>query len=131
MSIKVFRRLVARSAIAVMLFAQLAVAAYACPALTGTADGIPVFVADDMHTAMPGCDETDISNSNLCLQHCQSGVQSVQSTPQVSVPAIALVPMATIGLIAPASGPGITAVSVLLERQTSPPPLIRFGVLRI
>ncbi len=131
MSTKAFRRLVAKIGIAAVLFTQLAVAAYECPVIRGAGDGVRVVVADDMRSTMPGCEETDIDNPNLCLQHCQAGNQSVQTMPQLSVPAIAVVHVAIIEPIQPASGIGISALSVLMERETSPPPLIRFGVLRI
>jgi hypothetical protein len=127
-----FKRLIARTGAAAMLFTQLAVAAYACPAIEGPANMISAAIADDMHAAMPGCDMRDTDNPNLCLQHCQAGDQSVQTTPVVSIPVLAAI--STLAVIDPAqlqSSPGIAALSFLPEHATSPPPLIRFGVLRI
>ena len=125
-------RLIAKTCIAAVLFAQLAVAAYACPAVEGPAIIFAAITIGDMHAAMPGCEMTDIGNPNLCLQHCQAGDQSVQTLPHVEIPAFAAIP--TLAVIDPLelnSNPGITILSRLPERETSPPPLIRFGVLRI
>ena len=131
MSNRAFHRLIAKVGIAAVLFAQLAVAAYACPVLTGTSDAVTAVVANDARNAMPGCSEMDTGNANLCLQHCQAGDQSVQTTPHAPLPAIALVPLAVVAQLEPPFARGIGALSARMERQTSPPPLIRFGVLRI
>ena len=128
-----FIRLIAKGAIAAFLFAQLAIAAYACPVVQGPAGVIAAANAQSMHEAMPGCEMgTVVSNVNLCLQHCQAGDQSVQTLPQLDVPALAAV--ASFALPEPAvNHTGTNAVlgtawSVLVPL---PPPLIRFGVLRI
>jgi hypothetical protein len=71
-------------------------------------------------------------NPNLCLQHCQAGDQSVQTVPLFPVPAFAAIPtLAVIEPMQPHALAGITVSSVVHERETSPPPLVRFGVLRI
>jgi hypothetical protein len=126
------KRLFAKTCIVAVLFTQLAVAAYACPTVDGPASVIAAAMTDDMHATMPGCEMRDSGNPNLCLQHCQAGDQSVQTLPHVEVPAFAAISMLTV--IEPAqrdSNPGITVASALPERETSPPPLLRFGVLRI
>lgn len=125
------KRLIARIGIAVVLFTQLAVAAYACPTLVGVDDSAPVAVADTMDAGMPGCEQLDTDNPNLCLQHCQAGSQSVQTTPQVSVPPVVMMPLAIIEPVQPVSSLQNAVLPVFLERETSPPRLIRFGVLRI
>jgi hypothetical protein len=128
-----FKRLLAKSVIAAVLFTQLAVAAYACPAVEGPAAVIATMIADDaMHAAMPGCEMGDNDNPNLCLQHCQAGDQSVQTLPHVPVPAFAAVPThIAIEPVQVFAGPGISVALALPDRVTSPPPLVRFGVLRI
>jgi hypothetical protein len=127
------KRLLAKSVIAAMLFMQLAVAAYACPAVEGPAAVIATVIADDaMHAAMPGCEMTGNGSLNLCLQHCQAGDQSVQTLPHVAVPAFAAVTtLLVLDPVQPRTGLGITVAFALPERVTSPPPLARFGVLRI
>ena len=132
MSIRAFHRLVAKIGIAVVLFAQLAVAAYACPALTAPDHSMAAAMADDMHAAMPGCEkEVDAGNPNLCSQHCQAGSQSAQTAPQLPIPPAATMPLTIVEPVQPVAGLGITALRALPERETSPPPLIRFRVLRI
>jgi hypothetical protein len=131
MSTRAFHRLIAKIGIAAVLFTQLTVAAYACPALTGSDHSMPAAMADDMHAAMPGCTKVDAGNPNLCLQHCQAGSQSVQTAPQLPIPPAATMPLTVVEPVQPVAGLGIAALSVLAERETSPPPLIRFRVLRI
>ena len=125
------KRVIAKIGIAALLFTQMAVAAYACP-VAPTHERAPATVADDMHAAMPGChkQEQQDDNLNLCLQHCQAGSQSVQTTPQVHVPAMAAIQLAVIEPVQLEAAPGITVVSALPERATSPP-LVRFRFLRI
>jgi hypothetical protein len=126
------KRLIAQTSVVAVLFTQLAVAAYACPAVEGPAKIFSALSAEDMHAAMPGCEMGDSGNPNLCVQHCQAGDQSVRTTPEVSIPAFAAV--SALEIIAPAQlnfHAGITVLSVLTEHATSPPPLVRFGVLRI
>ncbi len=128
-SSKALRRLAATLGIAAVLFAQLAVAAYACTANAGAERGMPVAAAGVMHAGMPGCGEPEGGgNPNLCLQHCR---QSVQTAPQGSVQAVSAIPVAILEPIQPAFSPGITVWSVVPERETSPPPLVRFSFLRI
>jgi hypothetical protein len=128
-----FKRIIARMSVAAVLFTQLAVAAYACPAVEGPAAVIAATSADAMRAAMPGCEMNDNTGSpNLCLQHCQAGDQSVQTLPQVAVPAFAAVSL--IVVFEPAlseAGRGNALLPAPPAHAVSPPPLIRFGVLRI
>lgn len=125
------KRLIAKTGIAAVLFAQLAMAAHACAMPINAGTGMRVAMTGDMHASMPGCEMSDSENPNICLQHCTAGNQSVQTAPQVSVPAIASIFVLAIEPAQLESGVGITVLSVLLERETSPPPLVRFRVLRI
>ena len=131
MSLRSFHRLIAKISIAAVLFTQLAVAAYACSALSGPDREMPAAMTHELSADMPGCHELDVSNPNLCLQHCQAGSQSVQSAPQVHVPVIPLAGTLIIEYIQQVTGSGITVLSALIERETSPPPLVLFGFLRI
>jgi hypothetical protein len=123
------RRLIAKTSIAALLFTQMAVAAYACP--LSVHENAPAMMEGDMHAAMPDCHKQDDKNLNLCLQHCQAGNQTVQTTPQVSVPAMATMPLAVVEPVQLYASLGVTVISALPERATSPPPLIRFRFLRI
>ena len=128
-----FIRLIAKGAIAAFLFAQLAIAAYACPGTQGPAAAIAAANAQPVHETMPGCEMDKAgSNANLCLQHCQAGDQSVQTLPHIAIPALAAVPLIS-NLEPIVNGTGTSAVvatawSILVPL---PPPLSRFGVLRI
>jgi hypothetical protein len=128
-----FRRLIAHVTVTVVLFAQLAVAAYACPTIDGPAGAIAAANAAAMHAAMPGCDmgKSD-SNPNLCLQHCQAGDQSVQTLPHIAVPPLAAVPaLSIVEPVLPPTGAAVAVNTAWSIQVPLPPPLIRFGVLRI
>lgn len=128
-----FKRLIAQAAVTVVLFAQLAVAAYACPSIDGPAGVIAAANAEAMHAAMPGCDMgKNDSSPNLCLQHCQAGDQSVQTLPHIAVPPLAAVP--ALSILEPVLTQSGTAVALKTASSIQvplPPPLLRFGVLRI
>jgi hypothetical protein len=133
------KRLAARIGIAALLFTQFAVAVHACPLTAAPVDYSHAAMADNLHAAMPGCEESgsgiiesgDTGNTNLCMQHCQTGSQSVQTTPQLTVPAIAMVALAIIEPAPSVCDSPTQEQLTLLERATSPPPLLRFCVLRI
>ncbi|NDP43212.1 MAG: hypothetical protein GZ089_10940 [Aromatoleum sp.] len=83
------RKAVSRLLIGVLLFAQLAVASYACPGLSGststTAAGVtswaPVQAATEPSASVAGCEHVDASAANLCAGHCQHGQQSADTAP--------------------------------------------------
>ena len=85
---------ISRMLIGVLLFAQFAVASYACPKLSGmvvTPDGkavvvMPVAVVADTAATQPaamppGCDQMDPTAANLCAEHCRYSQQSVDTAP--------------------------------------------------
>ena len=78
-----FLRTVCRALIGVVLLAQLAVAAYACPGLASAATGHEAIACEDMATPM------DPSFANLCAEHCHHGQQS-DHTATLTVPAAVL-----------------------------------------
>jgi hypothetical protein len=134
MAKQMISRAIAICSIAILLFAQMAATAYACAGINGAA-GFGAAIAADaaMHEAMPGCEmNKGNQNLNLCLQHCQAGDQSVQTLPHIPVPALAAIPSLII------VEPAVVLTSGELQRKTAwsvvvplPPPLARFGVLRI
>jgi hypothetical protein len=128
-----FKRLIARMSVAAVLFAQLAVAAYACPAVEGPAAVIAAASVDAMRAAMPGCEMKDAAgNPNLCLQHCQAGDQSVQTLPHLAVPpVVAISALSILEPVATLTGTDATPATAWAIHVPLPPPLIRFGVLRI
>ena len=86
---RAIRKAVSRLLIGVLLFAQLAVASYACPGLSGmsstTAAGAtswaPVQAATEPSTSVAGCEHIDANAANLCAAHCQHGQQSADTAP--------------------------------------------------
>ena len=81
------KRLLCRLLIGILLFTQIAIAAYACPQLSPTRFSQPSAAVESM--AMPSvadiplcCDgmgRTDPDNPNICAGHCQFGQQSDQT----------------------------------------------------
>lgn len=126
------KRLIAKACMAILLFMQLAVAAYACPGLLAAgSDALGTMPATIQQTDMAGCAKIDARNPNICVQYWQAGNQSVEIAPQIHVPPTAVLRLAVIEPVQPASASGVTILPLLLERATAPPPSIRFGVLRI
>lgn len=79
-----FNRSIAHLLMAVLLYAQLATAAYACP--EPLRPGTPVAMAE-----MPGCDghmgtaAMDPTQPLLCQAHCQPDAQNLQPAPAVDL----------------------------------------------
>lgn len=129
---RTLQRLVAKIGIGAVLFAQLCVAAYACPELTALAENTPFAMSTVQPSAMPaGCEIPHSHNANLCQQHCQIGTQSVAGAEHVSIPMPATLPLTVVELLQPASALKLATLSVLRERETGPPPLVRFHFFRI
>jgi hypothetical protein len=119
---RLVRRIAACFAIAALAFAQLAISAYACPMnMAGSAN----------HASDSRADDCEMSGgSNLCERHCDYGASSVQSSP---VPAIAPQLVALpwrVAAFVPLSF-STPAREWLPPTRIEPPPLVRFGVLRI
>src|SRR5688572_18895318 len=114
------RTLIAFLAACVFLFAQLAVAAYACPA--GSQQEAAAAAEQ------PHCDELDAELPNLCQKHCHGSEQSQAASP---VPA-AFVPAFIITI---AASPGMVRVQRAQpsssRHATSPPLTIRNCCFRI
>lgn len=92
---RTLNRSISRWLIGVLLFAQFAVAGYACPSLSGmkamSDDGAMLSMTVSIQTpgdAMkqstatgPGCDQIDQDAVNLCAEHCRFGHQSSDTAP--------------------------------------------------
>jgi hypothetical protein len=104
--------------IVALVFAQLAVSAYACPA--APAEAMP---------AVAPCHQADQDNANLCQKHCHDSQQSQHASPVVSD---AFVPgfVATVDL-PPIGASSASAGEPALLHATSPPASIRNCCLRI
>lgn len=143
-------RVVARGVIGVLLTAQLAIAAYACPALaaaTATAANAQIPASNalpdehgaaDIGTPMAAnghCEDMigslDPSAPNLCAEHCKNGQQSDQART-LSVPAAVFSPLylaPPVPVKAPPPRPAAATISALVA--ASPPHAILHCVYRI
>ena len=125
---RALRRFIARLGIVVLLFMQLAVAAYACPGMQRAADASMAMSASDV--AMDDCPMGYRSDPNLCKEHCQ---HDGQATGQASAPvfAVDLPLLAVLPVVEVPPAPVAPGVSPeFLAHATAPPPAIRFGVFR-
>lgn len=67
-------------AVVLLLLAQWATAAYACPQLAGAAmEGVPAMAMASMPDCTGGMPAMDPEQPQLCKAHCELGQQSVQS----------------------------------------------------
>jgi len=143
-----FLRTVCRMLIGVLLFAQLAVSAYACPGLTPAArmtmptPAAAAPGAGEAGSAMaaagqpaPHCDgmagPRDADLANLCAAHCQQGQQSDQAAT-LAVPAALLNALYVIALAPePAAAPRPAADAANARAAASPPHAILHCCFRI
>jgi hypothetical protein len=113
-----------------LLFAQLAVSAYACPVLDK-----PETVETVSMAGMPGCTDMNMDKSSpaLCAAHCDTGHQSADTsgTPAVQpfVPCSLEVVLPRIERSPPSLASSLE--SVPLTRATAPPLAIRHCCFRI
>jgi hypothetical protein len=124
---RVGRKPVAWLCLSALLFLQLAVAAHACPAPIDRNSSIAAATSID---GSP-CRGMDQESPKLCEQHCVHDSQSVDTQPHSAVnlplsPPLVLVVKPDYSF---ATAPHIGGTS--LAAAFGPPPLVRFGVLRI
>jgi hypothetical protein len=129
--IRIYRCFIAKLAIALLLFMQFAVAAYACPGVAGARESSQAMGDASMEMEGGGCTNLDLSDPNLCLQYSRQDRQVTgHASPPlpllVDLPLLAVVP--SIELFLEPALPGVPAE--FLARITAPPPFIRFGVFR-
>jgi hypothetical protein len=122
------RKRVAWLCMSALLFLQLAVAAYACPM---PMDGSTSAMAAATTAEAQPCPMTDQERSKLCEQHCIQASQSVDTQPHSAVypPVLPL-----LGVVAWPDVPlatGSKSQRAFVVTGVDPPPLVRFGVLRI
>src|ERR1700680_2681893 len=118
---RLVRRISACFAIAALAFAQLAISAYACPM---NAEGA-------IHASNSPADDCEMSGApNLCERHCDYGASSVQSSPAPAMaPQFVALPWRSAAVVPLSFSP--PAREWLPPTRIEPPPLVRFGVLRI
>jgi len=120
------RKKVAWLCLSALLFLQLSVAAYACPAPTDR--GGSISAAADIEV-MP-CQGMDQERPKLCEQHCVQDSRSVDTQPHsaVNTPLLPVLVVVVQSDVYFATGPNARCASLTAVVD---PPLIRFGVLRI
>ncbi len=107
--------------IAALVFAQLAVSAYACPKAP-----VEAFQSDAVEAP---CHQVDRGNANLCQKHCHDSQQSQNPSPSVSD---TFVPAFVVNVSLGASCASSSSVDdPALVHATSPPASIRNCCLRI
>ena len=121
------RKKVAWLCLNALLFLQLAVAAHACP--TPMDRGGSAAVAADAQ--VPPCHGMDHERPKLCEQHCVHDSQSVDTQPHSSVNAPLLALLAVVIQCDLHFATGSSVQGALGATVVEPPPLVRFGVLRI
>ena len=121
-------RSLARGLAGVLLFAQLAVAAYACPWLAAPQASETALESGGatMSAQMPGCDgmvgATDPEAPNLCAEHCKQGMQSDQAST-LTVPTALLKALYAITPLPPGKAPPRPAAAPLSALVAASPPL--------
>ncbi|MEO7403949.1 MAG: hypothetical protein ABIU95_09800 [Burkholderiales bacterium] len=87
---KSYTRRVAHLLAGALVFAQLAVAAYACPKMSASATAITAFAAESTSADTPmvagPCEGIDPAAPNLCYEHCHFGQQTVDHPQPPTVP---------------------------------------------
>lgn len=125
-------RFIARLLIGVLVYAQVAVAAYACPVMsTGSVSGDaghPALMGQGAASAtsfdgMPGGSRFDPSQPNLCAAHCQTGQQNVDGKPAPTVPPALLASLYPVVPAAPRAQPALTRAAVDDPLPAASPPL--------
>ena len=132
---RAIRKSISLMLLGVLLFAQLAVASYACPRLGGMD---PASMSASMPELMsvgmaPGCDQLDPSAANLCAEHCHQGQQSADTAASPAVGAaiptlLYLIPTELQHL--PGSGRSAPAVVDSVVAAPEPPHAILHCVFR-
>ena len=125
------RKWIALLGVSAILFAQIAVAAYACPAFASSQVNEQVTAMDMSNTEAP-CVEMDANQANLCVEHCQYGQQSFDHPVAPVVFAVADLPYILVRLGDPAVvGSTQEYAQSLLTRITAPPLSVRNCCFRI
>ena len=124
------RKLLALFGVAVILFAQFAMAAHACMEME-PAQAISMAAA--MDEGSPPCHEPDPGELNACVTYCQVGVSPSFDTQSTS--AAVLMPVLAYSVTRQDLSPVTLSVQgyaqALLKRVTAPPAMVRNCCLRI
>ena len=112
-----------------LLFTQLAVAAYACPAQKSAPMAMSAVANNG---SMPGCQGMDMNQQGLCAAHCAPGHQTLDTPGTPHVQPFVAAELAVV-LVGAATQQPVTAHPdpYRLTRTTAPPLAIRNCCFRI
>ena len=129
---RALNKLICQVLAGVFLFAQLAVAAYACPGL-GRFGAVAQQAAEMSAEGMPAdCGQMDQKAPNLCAEHCKVGQQSSDNSPGPAVTAPALAVLYVLPVLAQIGTDGRPVATPDPLLAAAPPPhAILHCVLRI
>ena len=118
------KRWVCQLMLGAIFFAQLSLAAYACPGMASSAGQVSAMAS---MTTMVNCDQMagqlDKEQPNLCAEHCHHTQQSDQAQVP-TLPAMLLISLYTVAPAVSSFGPSWPARSAQDSRlDTAPPPL--------
>ena len=112
-----------------LLFTQLAVASYACPARDAA---VMIMAKAAVHADMPGCRDMDQQQPGMCAAHCDAGHQSLDTPGAPHLQAFVAAEL-TVVLREGAAQFAIPCrpTETRLTRTTAPPLMIRNCCFRI
>jgi hypothetical protein len=123
---RVTRKLVSLLGIIAVLFAQLAVSAYACPMQFMALDEAAAVAAPDANSG-----GQDLTSPALCQKHCENGQQIVNDTPQPLAAFSAAQALVVALIVDPPAPQSAIDLAPSLLHATSPPLSIRHCCFRI
>lgn len=114
-----FRLITILFALASLLFAQLATAAYACP-MQAAGEFEMAMPMSDM-ADMPGCEEAEKRSPALCHAHCQDAAKSFEKAQMPNLAIVQAASLIFLALPSPMVKPKAQVIPPQLERATDPP----------
>lgn len=140
---RAFRQFVCRLMLGALVFGQMAIAAYACPALSGAPQSLPTMAMNASVAAMPSddvsasmamsadvaatpdmasCDQIDDSAANLCVEHCRFGQHSADHASTPTVSAALLTAIYTLPVQPEPHGHGLPPANSKFQHVAASPP---------
>ena len=116
-----FKQMICRLMVGIMLFAQISIAAYACPAVSANA-AAQASAMEGMVNCEQMSGHADKTFANLCAEHCHQGQQS-NHTQVPTLPAVLLVILYPVGQTSSGSGPSRLALTTDPGIDEPPAPL--------
>ena len=135
---RAFSRFVCRLLLGVLVFGQMAIAAYACPALSGAPQSLPTMVMGALVATMPDdeagasmavsadmsatSDMAAMTSCDQIVEHCRFGQQSADHASAPTVPAALLTTLYTLPVQPEPLGHGCPSADSKFKRVAASPP---------